>query len=582
MSHSMYICRLSVFIVFVALSCTRLSAETPAQSPTTSPSWIATGKTSMVATDHPEASRVGLEVLQQGGNAVDAACAVSFALGVTRPQSTGMGGGGFLIARLADGTVHVFDFRERAPIRSSADMFEKFAREHPDKAPPSRCGYLACGVPGLVAGLFDVHEALGTRPMPMLIEPAVELAEQGFPVDAHYVNATRIITRFYDQYPELKETCGYVYRTHLRSGNPREVGEKLIQPQLAVFLSMIQRHGKAGFYEGPAAKQIAKRMHERGGIINSQDLEIYSVTRRKPLKSSYRGYEIITMPPPSSGGICLIETLNMLEFVDMPALHQRDPSQAVHHRVEAMKRAFADRAHWLADADFVDVPTGRLISKAYAQTLAKEITDRATPVAKPDKLPQLPNDAGTSHYCIVDRWGNWVVATETINTSFGSLAAIDELGLILNDEMDDFSAQRGKANAFGLLQSDRNSVEPGKRPLSSMTPTLILKNGQPVLALGGSGGPKIISSVLNVALNVMDYNMTLEEAIQSTRVHHQWMPDRIVTDRNLDASIARMLRDRGHSFADSHGTGIVQAIQWTQDGLVGASDPRKQGQPRGE
>ncbi len=582
MSHRMYICRLAGCFVFAMFSCASLIAETPASSPTTSPSWIATGKTSMVATDHPEASRVGLEILQNGGNAIDAACAVSFALGVTRPQSTGMGGGGFLIARMADGTVHVFDFRERAPIHSSADIFENFAREHPDKAPPSRCGYLACGVPGLVAGMFEVHDAFGTQPMSTLIQPAIQMAEQGIPVDPHYVKSTKIVSKFYEDYPELKESCGYVYKTHLRAGNLRKVGEQLVQPELARFLSVIAEKGKAGFYEGPTARRIANRMKECGGIITEEDLKSYRVTRRKPLKATYRGYEIITMPPPSSGGICLIETLNMLEFVDMPAIYQRDPSQAIHHRVEAMKRAFADRAHWLADADFVEVPTERLTSKAYAQSLAKNITDRATPVTKPDNLPQLPNDSGTSHYCIVDQWGNWVVATETINTRFGSLAAIDELGMILNNEMDDFSAIRGESNAFDLLQSNRNAVEPGKRPLSCMTPTLILKNSQPVLALGGSGGPRIISSVLNVALNVIDNGMSLEEAIQATRIHHQWMPDRIVSDRNLDVSIERMLRDRGHSFADSHSTGIVQAIQWTQDGLVGASDPRKDGQPRGE
>ncbi|HNO77247.1 MAG TPA: gamma-glutamyltransferase [Phycisphaerae bacterium] len=558
------------------------SAPTIAEAPASSPPWIATGKSMMVATDHPEASRVGLEILQKGGNAFDAACAVSFALGVTRPQSTGMGGGGFLIARRADGRVDVFDFRERAPLRASADMYEKFAREHPDKAPPSRCGFLASGVPGLVAGMYEVNESLGSMPMPSLIKPAIELAEKGFAVDAHYVNATKTVSRFYEEFPALKTSCGYVYRVHLRSGNLRQVGEQLVQPQLGAFLAMLAAEGKDGFYGGVVAEQIAKRMQKEGGIITKDDLKAYRVTRRKPLKSNYRGYEIITMPPPSSGGVCLIETLNMLEPLDLKALHKSDPALAIHHRIEAMKRAFADRAQWLADADFVEVPTDRLISKTYAQSLAKEITDRATPASNAPKAQQIPNDDGTSHYCIVDQWGNWVVATETINTSFGSLAAIDEFGLILNDEMDDFSAMRGEANAFGLLQSDRNAVEPGKRPLSSMTPTLIVKDGQPILALGASGGPKIITSVLNVALNVLDYDMPLQEAIHATRIHHQWMPDRVVTDRDLEENTLNSLQKRGHTIADSHGTGIVQAIHWTQDGLVGASDPRKDGQPRGE
>ncbi|GJM25225.1 MAG: gamma-glutamyltransferase [Phycisphaerae bacterium] len=568
--------------VTISITLSMFAPRSAAETPVAPPKWIATGKTMMVATDHPEASRVGLEVLQQGGNAFDAACAVSFALGVTRPQSTGMGGGGFLIGRLADGTVHVFDFRERAPLQSTPDMFEKYSRDHPNKAPPSRCGYLASAVPGLVAGMFEVNDVLGSMPMPMLIAPAADLAEEGFAVDPHYVNATKIVSRFYDDYPELEQSCGYVYRVHLRSGNPRKVGEKLMQPELARFLSMIAAKGRSGFYEGPAAKQIAKHMRERGGIIDEKDLAAYRVTRRKPLISTYRGYEIITMPPPSSGGVCLIETLNMLEAVDLKSVRKSNPALATHHLIEAMKRGFADRAQWLADTDFVDVPTDRLTSKPYAKTLAAQISDRASQVTANPDSKQLPNDAGTSHYCIVDRWGNWVVATETINTSFGSLAAIGEFGLILNDEMDDFSAQRGKANAFGLLQSDRNAVEPSKRPLSSMTPTLFLKDGQPVLALGASGGPKIISSVLNVALNVLDYGMPLDDAIRTTRVHHQWMPDRVVTDRDLETSILNSLRNRGHEIADSHGTGIVQAIQWTQDGLVGASDPRKHGQPRGE
>ncbi|NOX59797.1 MAG: gamma-glutamyltransferase, partial [Planctomycetes bacterium] len=538
--------------------------------------------TMMVATDHPEASRIGLEVLRRGGNAIDAACAVSFALGVTRPQSTGLGGGGFLIVRLADGTVHVFDYREVAPLRSTPSMFEDFASDHPNKAPPSQCGYLAPAVPGLLAGMYEVHDMLGTLPMPMLINPAFKLADEGIAVDRHYVNATKIIGRLYEQYPELKKSCRYVYRVHLRSGNPRRVGETLVQPELARLLALIASKGKAGFYEGPIAKVIARRIKARGGIIAEDDLKAYRVARRKPLVATYRGYELITMPPPSSGGICLIETLNMLEVIDLQRIHKRDPALAIHHRIEAMKRAFSDRAKWLADADFVDVPTKRLTSKAYAQVIAKEIKDHATPVQNVGDLQQVRDDDGTSHYCVVDRWGNWVVATETINTSFGSLAAIGEIGLILNDEMDDFSAQRGKPNAFGLVQSDRNAVEPGKRPLSSMSPTIILKDGQPVLALGASGGPRIISSVLDVIVNVLDYQMTLEDAIGAVRIHHQWKPDLVVTDRDLDPSIAKSLRERGHIIDENHKSGIVQAIHWTQKGIVGASDPRKYGQPRGE
>lgn len=550
--------------------------------PSTAPPWIATGKTMMVATDHPQASQVGLDILRDGGNAIDAAIAVSFALGVTRPQSTGLGGGGFLIARMSDGTIHVFDYRETAPLSSTPDMFEKITRDNPNKAPPSRCGYLAPAVPGLLAGLYEIHDQLGTVPMNMLIAPATTLAGEGVAVDAHYVNATKTIGRLYAKYPELKQSCPYVYRVHLRSGNPREVGDKLVQPELARFLAMIARVGKAAFYDGPISELIAKEMRKRGGIITEKDLKEYRVVRRKPLVSSYRGHELITMPPPSSGGVCLIETLNMLESYDLKTIHRSDSALAIHYQIEAMKRAFSDRAQYLADADFVDVPIQRLISASHAQQLAKQIEDRATPVVNPRNTTQLPTDDGTSHYCIVDRWGNWVVATETINTSFGSLAAIGAIGVILNNEMDDFTAERGKTNAFDLVQSNRNAVEPRKRPLSSMTPTIILKNNRPVLALGGSGGPRIISSVLNVILNVLDYDMPLAEAIRATRIHHQWMPDHVITDRELDSATKKSITQRGHAVAPTHKTGIVQAIQWTQDGLVGVSDPRKHGEPRGE
>ncbi len=545
------------------------------------PDWIATGTNGMVASDSAHASQAGLEILKAGGNAIDAAVAVSFALAVTRPYSTGLGGGGFMIARFADGRVVVQDFRETAPAGATADMYVQAAKRDPQNPAPSRRGHLAVAVPGLVAGRCQALSQHGTIPLGRTIAPAIRLAKEGFPVDQDYVDSARRVLAVYEKHAFLKESCRYVYETHLGDGRVPTVGDKLVQPKLARLLEGIAKGGSDFFYRGPVAKAIAAEMEKHGGIITEKDLGEYQVRMREPIRSTYRDYELISMPPSSSGGIALAETLNILEAVDFATIARRDPVLAVHYQIEAMKHAFADRARWLGDTDFTEVPVALLTSKVYAGRLAAALDPDGS--LDPDQYgsTNVPDDTGTSHFCVVDRWGNAIVSTETINTTFGSLAAVDEWGLILNNEMDDFAAEPDKPNVYGLVHSKRNAIIAGKRPLSSMTPAILLKDGRPYLMLGASGGPRIISSVLNVLLSVTDGGMTLQQAMIRVRPHHQWRPDMVFFDAEPPQPIRLTLVNRGHILSEKRRTGIVQAILRTNDGWMGASDPRKGGRPAG-
>jgi len=544
------------------------------------PGWVAVGHQGMVASDSPDASIIGRDVLKAGGNAIDAATAVSFALAVTRPYSTGLGGGGFLIYRAGGtGQVRVFDFRETAPAAATKDMFSPEATAITPTGQPSRYGGLAIGVPGLVAGRIEIHRQLGSVPLADLVAPAVRLARDGFAVDKHYADTSRDVLATYRRYPKLQSTCGYVFNTHLRAGNLRKPGDVLMQPHLANLLDQIARAGADAFYKGDVARDIVDTVRLRGGTVSMTDLADYRVVERTPIVATYRDVKLLLMPPPSSGGVCLAETLNILERVDLPAIARRDQPLALHYMAEAMKHAFADRARWLGDADFADVPIELLTSKRYAAD--RPLRPTAIQIDSDYGISQLPDDAGTSHFCVADRWGNVVVSTETINTSFGSLVAVDKWGLILNNQMDDFTAVPGVENAYGLIQSDRNSIRPGKRPLSSMSPTIVLKNDKPFLLLGASGGPRIISSVLNVLLNVTDFGMSLGDAMVALRVHHQWKPDEVFFDHQPDAQVAVALRARGHVVSPTPKTGIVQAIRIRDYQLIGASDPRKGGRPAG-
>jgi len=546
------------------------------------PPWIARGSREMVAADSEFASRAGLEILQVGGNAIDAAAAVSFALAVTRPYSTGLGGGGFMIARFADGRVVVQDFRETAPAASTPDMYAKAAREHPGGPSPSEFGFLAVGVPGLVAGRCQALAQFGTMPLSRTLRRAIRLAREGLAVDEDYVKDSRDVLATYEKHPSLKTSCGYVYRTHLGSGTPRKIGDKLVQPELGKLLERLAAEGPDLFYKGSVAQAIVREMKDHGGIITEDDLATYRPKMREPLLATYRDNKLILMPSPSSGGVALAETLNILETLDLPAIVKHDPGLSVHYQVEAMKHAFADRAEWLGDQDFVEVPMERLLSKSFAAALARQIEPDGVSEIQRYGSSGMPKDSGTSHFCIADRFGNVVVSTETINTEFGSLAAVDEWGLILNNQMDDFAAEPGKPNAFGLIQSDRNAVAPGKRPLSSMAPTVVLKGDKPFLLVGASGGPRIISSVLNVILGVTDFELSLEDAIMRVRPHHQWQPDEVSFDREPPTELAAALSKRGHKLSEKRKTGVVQAILHDGEGWIGASDPRKGGKPAGD
>ena len=563
------------------IACAVLVAPLPSSAEDL-PEWMAAGRHGMVASDSPEASEAGLELLRGGGNAIDAAAAVSFALSVTRPQSTGLGGGGFMIYRSAEGDVYCLDYRESAPADATPDMFTLARSRNPRGPPPSLIGALSVGVPGVLAAHEYTHQRWGARPLAATLVPAIRLAREGFRVDRHYVDACEAVKKRFDKYPSLKRTCRYLWGTHLHNGKMPSAGDKLVQPELAGLLEGIAANGLEFFSSGPLADSLDQMMRRTGGVLRARDLAEYRVKRRRHLSVTYRDWELLLMPPPSSGGVCIAETLNILECFDMPALLRSQDSLAMHYLAEAMKHAFADRSRWLADPDFANVPSALLSSEPYAQSLSRLIRPDTTGDPDDYGVRHLPDDSGTSHFCVVDRWGNCVVATESINTLFGSLTAVEEWGLLLNNTMDDFTAEPGAANTFGLVQSAANTVAPHKRALSSMSPTIVLREGKPYLLLGASGGPRIITSVLNVILGVLDGNRSLEEAVQSLRLHHQWQPDLIYFDQSPPDALAGALTGRGHQIADQHRTGVVQAILIRPDGcLLGAGDPRKGGRPAG-
>ncbi len=568
--------------IAVAVSCLTVAAGCASESAGLRP-WVAVGKNGMVASDSPYASQAGADILRDGGNAIDAAVATSFALAVTRPYSMGLGGGGFLMVRFAEtGEVHILDYREMAPSRSSADMYVNAMKERPDAPAPSRFGGLAAGVPGHVAGHAALLERFGTCDWQTVLKPAYALAADGFQIDEHHADAIQSTLRTIEKNSWLGDMTKPLRRQLLFDDEPALPGAVLRQPRLAETLHLIAQEGADAFYRGSPASQIARAVQADGGIMTDADLAAYVPKWREPIRVTYRGgYEMLLMPPPSSGGVCIAEALNVLEHWDLPKIHREDPGLAAHLRIEAIKHAFADRARHLGDADFADVPVDRLISKTYAEEIALRIReDGVLDLSKYGS--QIPDDGGTSHFSVVDRWGNVVAATETINTTYGSMLMVEPLGVVLNNEMDDFTAVPGKVNAFGLKQSAANEVEPGKRPLSSMSPTIVLKDGEPILSLGASGGPRIITATLQVMLDVIDSGRTLPDAVEQPRLHHQWQPN-VVYRNHLDPDdpVIRGLVARGHDVTDERGGSVVQAIRITPKELTGVSDPRKGGLPIG-
>jgi gamma-glutamyltranspeptidase/glutathione hydrolase len=472
----------------------------------------------IVASSDELASKVGVEILKRGGNAVDAAVAVGLALAVTWPGAGNIGGGGFMLIRKADGSTTAIDYRERAPGKAHRRIF----LDQKGNVTPgvSVTGHRAVGVPGTVAGLALALEKYGTMKWRDVIEPARRLAAEGYVfTNFNKVGRTDQVIKLLEQFPESR-------RIFLRDGKYYQAGETFKQPELAETLKRLQERGPREFYEGRTAQLIAEEMHANGGLITLDDLKAYEAKERHPVRGTYRGYEIITMPPPSSGGIVLIEMLNILEHYDLGGMGHNS-AEKYHLLIEAMRRAFADRAEFLGDPDFVNVPVAGLISKRYAGELVKSIdVSRATPSGEVRSgRPTKYESPQTTHYSVVDALGNAVSNTVTLNGAYGSGVTVHGAGFLLNNEMDDFAAKPGSANKFGLIQGEANAIAPGKRPVSSTTPTIVLKDGKLFLVLGTPGGPTITTQILQVLINVIDHGMNIQQAVNAPRIHHQWLPD---------------------------------------------------------
>ncbi|MFL6212334.1 MAG: gamma-glutamyltransferase [Blastocatellia bacterium] len=548
-------------------------ATTVAAAPTagTSADQPVRARHGIVASTSPIASRVGAEIMQRGGNAIDAAVAVGLALAVAWPSAGNLGGGGFMMIRRANGEAEIVDYRERAPLAASRDMY--LDKEGNVIKDASTVGYRAVGVPGSVAGFALALERHGKLKWADVIEPARRLAADGFEVTYHVARSLRASSDLLSRFPESN-------RIFLRNGKSYDEGEKFVQPELAATLARLKEKGPREFYEGDTARLIVEDMKANGGLITAQDMKEYEPTIRKPLHGTYRGYDILTMPPPSSGGVALLEMLNMLERYNISEM-EPNSSDAIHLMVEIERRAFADRAAFLGDTDFVkDVPISGLIAKDYAANLARTIKpDRATPSGEVrEGDPVAYESPETTHFTVIDEEGNVVSNTYTLNNSYGSGVTARGTGFLLNNEMDDFTSKPGVPNAYGLLQSENNAIAPRKRPLSAMTPTIVLKDGKVLFALGSPGGPTIINTVFQVIVNVLDFQMNLQQAIDAPRYHHQWMPDHIRYEPyGLNSDTRKALEARGHKFADKPGyMGDAEGIMIeAQTGVrLGASDPR--------
>jgi gamma-glutamyltranspeptidase / glutathione hydrolase len=536
----------------------------------------------MVTSVTPLASRIGADILAKGGNAVDAAVAVGFALAVTWPSAGNLGGGGFLLLRTADGKAIALDYRERAPLAATRTMYVDANGTIIPKL--STQGYKAVGVPGTVAGLALAHKRWGKLPWKQLVAPAQKLAAEGFTIS--YALATTLSHKSaiakMEPFPDSK-------RIYLNGGKPYAMGDKLVQPELARVLARIAENPRE-FYEGETAKQLVADMHAHGGLITLEDLRTYEPTIRTPLRTTYRGYDILTMPPPSSGGIALIEMLHMLEPYDLGAMGWHS-SQHIHLMTEVMRRAFADRSQYLGDTDFVKVPVSALLSPAFAESRRKTIDlEHATPSATTTPGDPTPYESTqTTHFCIADAQGNVVSNTYTLNDSFGSGATATGLGFLLNNEMDDFTSKPGAPNYYGLIQGEANSIAPKKRPLSSMTPAIVLKDGQVAYVLGSPGGPTIINTVLQLLVNVIDFKMNIAEAVSAPRIHHQWLPDELYWENyDLQGDTRAALERMGHKFrttpgfSESDTIGDAHMIAIDATGIrLGAADPRRGGEADG-
>jgi gamma-glutamyltranspeptidase/glutathione hydrolase len=529
------------------------------------------GQSGMVATQEAMATRIGLEVLRSGGNAVDAAATVAFALAVTLPSAGNLGGGGFMVVHDAgSGETVAIDYREKAGSSAFRDMFlDAKGEADPEK---SRFGGLAVGVPGTVAGMALALERYGTISLAEALAPAIELAAQGITVTPDLADS---LSESKERLQNWPSSATVFYKD---GGALYAPGETLIQRDLAWSLERIADQGPGAFYGGPIGEKIVAEVARAGGHLTIDDFRGYEGVVRAPVRGSYRDYEIASMPPPSSGGVHVVQILNILEGFPIGFLGAGG-AETIHLMAEAMKLAYADRSEYLGDPDFVDVPVAALTSKAYAADLRGLINrNQARPATeiKPGDLAPYESPE-TTHFSIVDAAGNAVANTYTLNFGFGTGLVAEGTGILLNNELDDFSAKPGVPNAYGLIGGEANAVEPDKRPLSSMSPTIVLKDGRPFLVTGSPGGSRIITTTLQIVVNVIDHGMNVAEATYAPRVHHQWLQDELRIEEGLSPDTIRLLEEKGHHVALKDAMGSTQSIMVTEDGLFGSSDPRRPG-----
>ncbi len=543
------------------------SAQLPARQPVRA-------KHGMVVARERHATDAGEAVLEAGGNAVDAAVAVALTLAVTHPSAGNLGGGGFMLVRFADGRSTFLDFRERGPGSASRDMYIG-----PDGRPTkdSLVGYRASGVPGTVRGMEYAHQKWGKKPWKELVNPACELAAKGFPISWALANSlhSEMVSEKLAQFEDSK-------RIFLKGGEFYQPGDTLIQPELAAVLKRIRDHGAKDFYEGETAKMLARDMAAHGGLITLEDLKAYRAVERAPLLGKYRGYDIITSPPPSSGGLGVLQMLGVLEGTDYYKAGAGSAAE-LHMLAETMRRYFADRSEYLGDPDFFKVPVSALLNPKYITSLRDSIDpQKATPSSeiRPGNLTKYES-LETTHFSIVDAEGNAVSVTYTLNGGFGSGVTAAKLGFLLNNEMDDFAPKPGEANAYGLIQGEANAIAPHKTPLSSMVPTIVAKDGKLFLVTGSPGGPTIINTVLQTILNAIDFHMNAQEAVDQPRIHHQWMPDQISMEKTFSPDTMELLRAKGHQLRVVPMIGEAAVILFDGEWLQGAPDGRVEATAKG-
>ncbi len=524
----------------------------------------------MVVSSHPIASEIGLNVLRNGGNAIDAAIATGFALGVMDQFNSGVGGGGFIVIRMADGTIYTIDGRETAPAAATRDMYLRDGKFDPEM---SKLGPLAVGIPGILAAYVKALELAGTRTLSELISPSIKVARKGFALDSYYLSRYKgAIDKFAEDSASAK--------IYLHEDGSRLMEEDvLVQQDLAATYQKIAHGGLDYFYRGEFAEKLAEYMAKHGGLITRVDMENYRIRMREPIMGTYHQYTVIGMAPPSSGGVHVIQILNMLETSGVLEGKSEWDWNSVYWTTQFMRQAFEDRAVHLGDSDFYPVPVERLIGKSYADSCVKIIMNREQTVLREDQPVTDFVFGHTTNFAVIDKWGNAVAVNQTVNLTYGAKITLPGTGVALNNQMDDFSAQIGVPNAFGLIGSEANSIAPGKRPLSSMSPTIVVNNGKPVMILGGAGGPTIITAVLHNIIGVLDFGLDLTEAQVHPRFHHQFIPDKLFIEKHTSLFLKIRLRLKGLKLDNKKGLGRVQAIAWSdrEQAYVGVPDPRGKG-----